>query len=553
MNTTPQEGGNRPLSSGAPTLPSQPAQPLTAPWLWAALASYPLAYLYTKEILLTGRFADWGMPVFAVLFVLGVDALARALHRAPAGETPLWAACYLALSVVMPLWGRQGGGLGSWQALAWHLFAIWYVLSRCNMLAAGHTGSLFFLDGLAGCFTLPWPAFLCRLRAVRQLLRGLRPRSGRANRRLPAVLGSGALALLLCAFAWQQLAAADRNFAAVAAALGRLVDLDFLFQNGRLLSWLVYFLLSLPVGAWLYGLVAGSLRRETPPCPAALFWQKLAPCQRLPVFTVRLVLAALCAVYALFFGVQAAAFLTAGRGPLSAPDAAAFAVDGFWELCRILLLNFTVLAAARFFAAGPLPRRLAALFAAFGVAFALLDGAKLLAYIRLYGFTPRRVVAGWFLCVLLVWAVLVLLRLFRVIPTARLAIAVLAVSFTLLGCVNMNRRIIRANIDRYAAGVDAQLDLAVLQQCGMTFWGDGMFAVGQTPVTEYTQWLLDAGWFEGRSVDDLQELYLFDYNAVTSADGSAVTCRVRLDDANELLLDMQGRYCTAARIRTAAS
>lgn len=574
MNKTLKEGGDRPLCSTAsqnadrpaasaaeapaqqpaappeqsapPALPSGQTEPLHPAFTAAALVSYPLAYLYTKEVLLAGRFARWGMPAFALLFVLGVGCFARALHRTPAKETPLWAGCYLALSAVMPLWGAQAGGLATWQALAWHFLAVWYVLACCGMLAAGCSGILFWLDGLAGLFILPWADFLRRLRIIWQTARSLTARRGENTRHRLAVLGSALLALALCAFAWGQLVAADANFAVLSHAIG-----DWwrsLRPDSRLLSYLVYFLLSLPVGAWLYGLVAGSLLRSQPPCPAAAFWRRIAPLQKLPGFTVNTVLAALCGVYALFFGLQAAVFLTAGRAGLSAPDAASFAVDGFWELCRILLLNFAVLAAIRFFAARPAPRPLLALFAAFGVDFALLDGAKLLTYIRLYGYTPRRVVSGWFLCVLLIWTVLALVRLFRPIPAARWGIAVLAVSFTLLSCVNMNRRIIRANIDRYAAGVDAELDTSVLRQCGLTPWDTGMLAADDRSFAEYTQWLLDAGWFEGRSYEELCRLYLFGSGEAEAPDG---TITARLDEGHRLSITLENGRCTAASLEAA--
>ena len=40
-----------------------------------------------------------------------------------------------------------------------------------------------------------------------------------------------------------------------------------------------------------------------------------------------------------------------------------------------------------------------------------------------------------------VWCVLALVRVFRAIPAAHIAILVLAVSFTVLACVNMKQRL----------------------------------------------------------------------------------------------------------------
>ena len=132
----------------------------------------------------------------------------------------------------------------------------------------------------------------------------------------------------------------------------------------------------------------------------------------------------------------------------------------------LMLTIFTVLAAVHFLGRVPLPKALAAVFCGFGLAFAALAGAKLVTYMDLYGLTPRRVVAGWFLGVLTVWAVLVLVRVFRRIPVAHIAILVLAVSFAVLSCVNMKQRIIDANLARVEAGVDAEPDWGVLWECG---------------------------------------------------------------------------------------
>ena len=148
-----------------------------------------------------------------------------------------------------------------------------------------------------------------------------------------------------------------------------------------------------------------SLRRQEAPWTGERFFKALEPLRVLPSVTANIAVGALCVVYGLFFALQALEWLAAAPLGLTAPQASSFAVDGFWELLRILLLNFCILAAVRFLGRRPLPRALALLFCLFGVAFAELAGAKLTVYIRLYAFTPRRVVAGWFLCVLAVWAV----------------------------------------------------------------------------------------------------------------------------------------------------
>lgn len=97
-------------------------------------------------------------------------------------------------------------------------------------------------------------------------------------------------------------------------------------------------------------------------------------------------------------------------------------MNGFWELLKILLLNFAVLAGIQFFGRAPLPKALAAVFCGFGVAFAALAAGKLAVYVTLCALTPRRFTAAWCLFVLAVCAVLALVRVFKPIPAAKLAI-----------------------------------------------------------------------------------------------------------------------------------
>lgn len=502
MTELPKEGAGRPLYESAPKIaPAVPA----APYVWAALASYPLAWLYVKKLLFLNLFEGFWLLIFAVLFLAGVEALARALHRPAGKETSLWAGCWLVLSVVMPLWGYQNT-LSDWQMLVWHLFAVWFVLARCGMLAQGHTGSLCFLDALAGLLALPFGNFFRRIGTIAAGIASLGRHRVRLRQTGVAAV-TAALTLLLCGTAWGLLSAADPNFAAVGQQVQRW--LATLLDGPTVVENLFVFLLSLPVGAWLYGLVAGALRRQTPPCTGDRFYAALEPLRVLPAVTANTVVGALCAIYGLFFILQALEWLAAAPLGLTAPQASTFAVDGFWELLRILLLDFCVLAAVRFLGRRPLPRMLAALFCLFGIAFAALAGAKLAVYIRLYAFTPRRVVAGWFLCVLAVWAVLLLVRVFRVIPAARVGLAVLAVSFVLLSCVDLESRVVQWNIGRYKAGVDAELDLDVLQDCGLNSWyrydTSGWNRDGR--VVRYTGWLIDSGWFRDRSAAEITELY----------------------------------------------
>ena len=210
-----------------------------------AVLMYPLAYFYLRGVMFPQSYPDWGMPVFAALFIVYVDCAARAAHRTAAKETPLWAVCWMALAAAYPLYGYQPGPLGDWQWMVWHLFAVWYVLARCGMLAQGQSGSLAPLDALAGFVLLPFGNFFLRARTVFAALRThLQDRTG--TRKVLHLIVTAAVTLALCGVAWGLLAAADANF----AALGQQVS-DWwsrLLNNMRFIDQLMYILALTPGG-----------------------------------------------------------------------------------------------------------------------------------------------------------------------------------------------------------------------------------------------------------------------------------------------------------------
>ena len=122
---------------------------------------------------------------------------------------------------------------------------------------------------------------------------------------------------------WRWAATRWRNFrppdTAFGAFIGRWLRWPQLSdrQFARLVGDIFTLLLSLPVGAWLFGLVGGALRRTRPPLAEGDVYRALGRAPRLPALTGQLAVGGLCAVYALFFAVQAAEFLPALGAPLA--------------------------------------------------------------------------------------------------------------------------------------------------------------------------------------------------------------------------------------------
>ena len=276
MEMSKKEGAPRPLYSSAPILPEK-AEP--APTLWQALprrrvwlaalaASYAVGWFYVRVLALGSEQDRWAWAAFPVLFIAGVEAFARALGRRGAVAAPFWAVCWLLQGAAMLLYGLHSE-LALWQLLAWHLTAVYWVLARTGMQAAGRANAMLAADGIAGLFTLPWSDIALRTRILAGALGAWR--RGRAQRRTPQSrrrrqeLAAGILlALALGGYALAELSAADTAFGAFIGRWLRWPQLSDR-QFARLVGDIFTLLLSLPVGAWLFGLVGGALRRTRPP------------------------------------------------------------------------------------------------------------------------------------------------------------------------------------------------------------------------------------------------------------------------------------------------
>ncbi|MFC2476373.1 MAG: DUF4153 domain-containing protein, partial [Catonella sp.] len=159
--------------------------------------------------------------------------------------------------------------------------------------------------------------------------------------------------------------------------------------------------------------------------------------RHIPKFAVITVLAALSTIYIIFFIFQIRTIIPViGSDSFTAPEASRLAVKGFYELIKILMLNFSVLGVFFFFAPESFAefkdkwiRFFATLFAVTGICFAILDYFKLYLYVANYGFTSRRLVACWFLLVMFTAAVLMLIRLYKKFEGIRYIAILFIVSF----------------------------------------------------------------------------------------------------------------------------
>ena len=461
----PREAGTQPVQNEDIPQGNAPvyyASPAPAPYFaseserrvfkTAGILSFIPAYLYVRMLLGDYREAWFPACVFAftLLFVAGVEGFAYALglsydilkkRRAGAADALILGISVLAQGAVLAFWVEPLLEVTTPMFLMWHVSAVLYVVVRCDVLTEGRPGPWIVWDLVRGFFYYPFVNFLLRARSVySRPLQTQDPgqkaeQKKKTARTVRTVLGSAAAALILILIVWNELAEVSDSFAAIAPDLGSWLRSLF---GEDIREWLLIHLalilpLSIPVGAYLFGLTGGSLRETLRRTALPDVQARLRKTRRLPELSAWIVLGLLIAVYALFFGVALSEFIAHGTR-FTAHEASVFAVKGFWQLIRIILLNIALLAAFSLFGQ-PLwekksTRVLVTLLFVCALAFAGLAAVKLYGvYIGMFGLTARRLISGWALSVLIVLCGLLLVRFFRKIPAVRIALLYAMISY----------------------------------------------------------------------------------------------------------------------------
>ena len=214
--------------------------------------------------------------------------------------------------------------------------------------------------------------------------------------------------------------------------------------------------LAVPVAFYLYGLLYGSQhRRYTATLTAEQLDQAAQKRHILPPAAAYTLLTLLCLVYTLFFLVGAAGMLSFARLVHTPWEYAGFARDGFFELCRVSVVNLLVLWGLRLFQKTSPQRPTVAtrifdsLLCCQTLLLIALALCKMGLYIRYCGVTWLRVCTTWFMVLLAVVFGLMLLSQFREIPLARWAAASFCALFLILCWMDVDGLVVKNAIWRY--------------------------------------------------------------------------------------------------------
>ena len=344
------------------------------------------------------------MVFFAVFVALGELLHSRTKRT---GESWVWLGCaVVCLASLLLGRGSVWSGISSdWGDLTvWllHLFAVWWLLCRSGRLSEGRSGHLLPLDALNAFVLIPFRHFFLRVRTVFHMLTHLR------RGKLPgaSVLGWSVLAFGVAAGLFAMAAGllmdADSGFATLLERVSSVFrfDVDELFALRLICSF--------PVGAYLFGLLAGMARTEPERLQARAGAVRgvLERLRRVPSVVWCVLVGGFCLLYAVFFAVQFRYLFGAFTRTL--PDGfivSQYAREGFFELCKVMAVNLLLLWLVTRSSREPLRETpwlcgLTLALLAESVLFAVVAASKLLLYIDCFGFTPKRLASSWLVCVL---------------------------------------------------------------------------------------------------------------------------------------------------------
>ena len=387
-------------------LPERKAFSASRREIWIALAMYIAAYLYINRIFFHSIDGMDSGGVWLAVFTLLIIGMTEALHwkKPRPAESWIWLGC-LALIEIGVLTQRSTVWNSGQSMLFLHLAFVWWVLSRSGALFEGRTGRLLPADAVFGFFITPFANFFLRIRCLFFGVRQLKPKQKRTK---PETVGWSVFAVVLAAvffvIAFQLLAGADTHFR---TALARFLK-SFTFRWEGFDDFIGTFLFSLPVGAWLFGLIAGTgrIRDEDKAAHVKGIDDFLAALRKVPTVVWVGLTAAFCVLYAVFFALHTPYLLGAfTRNLPTGYTLSRYARQGFFELCKLMAVNFALLWIITRMSRETVwthkgLKIISLILLAESLMFAVIAASKLWLYIDCFGFTPLRLQSAWLICFL---------------------------------------------------------------------------------------------------------------------------------------------------------
>ena len=295
-----------------------------------------------------------------------------------------------------------------------HMVVIYMVLCGTGHLLTESSSCLMPLDLVNGCIRIPFKNIFSRFFTLLEILTN---RKKEDSEEKPFVRTIGILAVLglfgiIFLIALENLASMDKNFLYLEQCI------DEYLANLSISGFIAKFLVSLPVGAFLFGLYQGATRmdqQEEKDYHERLTQDSLK-FRFMPDLLLSFVIGAFILVYLAFFISQSGYMFSAFAGILPEKyTASEYAVSGFHELINVVILNFLLLICVRLFGSheNRILRILSVIVMGESLIFSCISASKIILYMSRFGYTISRTLGLWGTIVVFAGAICAIIYLLK--------------------------------------------------------------------------------------------------------------------------------------------
>lgn len=443
-----------------------------------ALFAFILGFIFARWVLFSWQ--GWGVTLFTLAFCSSVTVylLKKGIHIPKAGW--FWLVVVMLIGFSFCLWSNNG--LAPFHG--WLLFcsAVYWILCAAGLLILGKTSNLILLDSYNALFVIPFSNFSCQYKGLAIL--GKNNYRTRGGQIFSIALGL-LLSLIVAAMVLPLLLKADSGgFAKIVN--GILTG----FSGIRAGFWKSFWdgILAIPIAAYIFGLVAGSAhKRGTDLFKKDSTLKRISALRVLPLTTVYILLGLLCMLYVVFIGSQLPYFFSAfvGKRPEGWQIYSEYARSGFFELCRISVINLIVLTAANIMSQkqcrnSMVLKILNSVLAILTLVLIATAFSKMAMYIGAYGLSMHRLLPCIFMIFMAVICGGVIALQKWSFSIARLAVGVGLVMFCMLCLLNPDSFVARYNADHYLSGTLRNFDVEILYRSGPAGVNSALMVYEQT-------------------------------------------------------------------------
>lgn len=424
-----------------------------------ALFVFALGYIFVNWVLFNWQ--GWGVTAFTAAYLLSATSyLIKKNAFVKSGETIFWLSVTMLTGLSYTLW--DNAGFNGRRSLFLFCLALYYIVVATGSTLTGKTSNYFIIDGLKAVIIIPFRNFINQYVSFKAFEKSEKRRGA------ISVLIGLAIAVVLLVIVIPLLRRADSG--GFALILDKSAEI-FSFISSNVI---LYIIISIPVSAYIYGLVSGTAHKKGTDTIKADSVKGTAGAMRiLQSATIYTALGAVCAIYVVFIASQLPYFFSAftGSRPQGWLSYSEYARQGFFELSAIASINLAIITTGNIVSKKPRAelrglKVFNIIIAAITIILIATAFSKMVLYIDAFGLTMRRLLP----CVFMVFMAVVFVALMVLqkwdFSLIRFSLITGCAMMCVMCLANPDALVVRYNAERYLSGTLAEFDTEVLRRAG---------------------------------------------------------------------------------------